>query len=99
MSCGANVPPNEYPVGAPLPRWVTALESEEGEATVEQNHSRVEWRKSRYCGSGACVEVAKVDGHYLMRDSGIDQSPVLRFTEAEWTTFLLGLRAGDFDFE
>jgi hypothetical protein len=44
------------------------------------------WRKSSACSGAACVEVAKVDGHYLIRDSK-NPGPSLRFTEAEWTAF------------
>jgi hypothetical protein len=66
---------------------------------VNQGQSQVAWRKSRFCGSGACVEVAKADGSYLVRDSKVSQSPVLTFTESEWDAFARGLRAGDFVFD
>jgi Domain of unknown function (DUF397) len=65
---------------------------------VDQSPTPPTWRKSRYCGSAACVEVAKVDGSYLVRDSKIPHSPVLSFTESEWDAFARGMRAGDFDF-
>lgn len=56
-----------------------------------------EFRKPTRCGSSACVEVARDGGEWLIRDSKDSSSPVLRFTEAEWTAFLAGARAGEFD--
>lgn len=57
------------------------------------------WRKSSRCGTSTCVEVAKVDGEYLIRDSkNPDQEP-LRFTEDEWTVFAAAFKAGEFRFE
>jgi hypothetical protein len=57
-----------------------------------------QWRKSRRCGSNACVEVAKVDGAYLVRDSKDPDGAVLSFTEREWAAFVDGVEAGDFRF-
>jgi hypothetical protein len=61
----------------------------------------VAWRKSSYSNGegGACVEVADLlDGGRLVRDTK-DQGrgPILRFTEAEWNAFVLGVRDGEFD--
>ncbi len=57
------------------------------------------WRKSSKCGNTTCVEVAKVDGEYLIRDSkNPDQAP-LRFTEDELTVFAAAFAAGEFRFE
>ena len=57
-----------------------------------------QWRKSQRCGNAACVEVAKVDGVYLVRDSKNPNGAVLSFTEQEWTTFVEGVEAGEFRF-
>ena len=38
-----------------------------------------QWRKSQRCSGGACVEVAKVDGGYLVRDSKNPTGAVLSF--------------------
>ncbi|MGX6604307.1 DUF397 domain-containing protein [Micromonosporaceae bacterium Da 78-11] len=58
----------------------------------------VAWRKSSRCGSNACVEVAKIDNEYLVRDSkNPDMSP-LSFTADEWTAFVAGVEAGEFRF-
>jgi hypothetical protein len=57
------------------------------------------WRKSTRCGSGACVEVTKLDDTYLMRDSKDPEGPVLHFSAAEWESFVRGVNAGDFLFD
>jgi Domain of unknown function (DUF397) len=52
-----------------------------------------EWRKSPYCESGACVEVARVGNEILVRDSKQDNGPVLRFTLDDWALALKTLSA------
>jgi hypothetical protein len=64
--------------------------------------SRAVWRKSTYSGNGgACVEVADnlvaEHGIVLVRDSKDTTGPVLTFTRSEWTAFLHGTTAGEFD--
>jgi hypothetical protein len=56
------------------------------------------WRKSSRCAAGSCVEVAKVAGEYLIRDSKDPAGTVLSFTEEEWAAFLAGVAAGEFAF-
>lgn len=65
---------------------------------MDRRHPEYAWRRSRQCGSGACVEVAESGGSYLVRDSKNPTGPVLAFTRAEWDAFQAGVRAGDFDF-
>ncbi|MFI6077529.1 DUF397 domain-containing protein [Actinoplanes sp. NPDC051343] len=62
------------------------------------DNNNIAWRKSTRCGSNACVEVAKVDGQYLVRDSKNPQVSALAFTEAEWVAFTEGVAAGEFLF-
>lgn len=57
-----------------------------------------QWRKSSRCGSQTCVEVAKVDGRFLVRDSKNPDGTVLSFTEREWAAFVEGVEAGEFRF-
>jgi Domain of unknown function (DUF397) len=57
------------------------------------------WVKSSFCGTSACVEVAKVDGAYLVRDSKNPDAPPLSFTRDEWSAFLDGVAAGEFLFQ
>jgi hypothetical protein len=65
---------------------------------VDPNSPSHAWRRSTFCGSGACIEVAKVDESYLLRDSKDPEGPVLTFTPAEWDAFVAGVQAGEFRF-
>ncbi|GGL07346.1 DUF397 domain-containing protein [Planomonospora parontospora] len=58
------------------------------------------WRKSsRSSGNGGqCVEVAdNLPSVVAVRDSKDPDGPKLLFTPAEWRTFVVGVRAGEFD--
>lgn len=56
------------------------------------------WRKSTRSGAaGHCVEVADVPAAVLVRDSKNAEGPVLTFAAMEWTGFIAGVRAGEFD--
>ncbi|MEV0455260.1 DUF397 domain-containing protein [Catellatospora methionotrophica] len=54
------------------------------------------WRRSSYCDSGACVEVAQLDHGVAIRDAKDPQGPALRFSRQEFAAFIAGVRAGDF---
>ena len=54
------------------------------------------WRRSSECSNGTCVEVARVDGGYLIRDSKNPGQEPLRFTEEELTVFAAAFAAGEF---
>jgi len=55
------------------------------------------WRKSRYSGAGnSCVEVAPLPNGAAVRDSKNPAGAVLTFTQAAWSAFTVGIRAGDF---
>jgi hypothetical protein len=57
-----------------------------------------DWRKSSFCGNGACVEVALVGDEILVRDGKNPLcTPALRFTRSEWAAFLRGAKNGEFD--
>lgn len=56
--------------------------------------SKTEWRKSSYCGSSACVEVARADGQVLVRDSKNPDIPPVRFSPDEWDAFLARGQSG-----
>jgi hypothetical protein len=43
--------------------------------------------------------VASVGTEIAVRDSKDPDGPVLRFSRAEWTAFVAGARAGDFEFD
>jgi hypothetical protein len=56
------------------------------------------WRKSTRSGAaGHCVEVANGTAVVLVRDSKDATGPVLAFAGPDWTGFIAGVRAGEFD--
>jgi Domain of unknown function (DUF397) len=57
------------------------------------------FRRSSFCGSVGCVEVAVLPGGEIVVRDSKDESPVapvLRFTNAEWDAFVSGVLAGEF---
>ncbi len=56
------------------------------------------WMRSTSCTTGNCVEVAKVGGEYWIRDSKNPDVKPLRFDQSEWTAFVKGAEAGEFNF-
>lgn len=56
-----------------------------------------EWRRSRRCEGGNCLEVAQTDTEIVVRDSKRPSGPLLRFSRPAWTQFVRGVRDGDFD--
>ena len=73
--------------------WVKSTKCEQG-ACVE-----VAWDKSTKCDTNACVEVATV-GEDLptvgVRNSRLP-GEVVWFDRDEWTAFIAGVKAGEFD--
>ncbi len=63
---------------------------------METGQPTTAWRRSTYCGSAACVEIAQQDGQILVRDSKDPNSAVLAFTQDEWSAFISGVNAGEF---
>jgi len=58
------------------------------------------WRKSTFSGSASsnCVEVALlVSGTVAVRDSKHPAGPVLMFSRGEWSAFIAGVLAREFD--
>ncbi|MFJ4668175.1 DUF397 domain-containing protein [Kitasatospora purpeofusca] len=60
--------------------------------------SGVEWRKSSYSGAQSeCVEVAVGSaGAVPVRDSKDPEGPALIFGAAAWSSFLAGVKGGEF---
>jgi hypothetical protein len=57
------------------------------------------WHKSSYSeGGGECVETAVLpDRRVALRDSKQPDGAILLYTAAEWSAFLTGVEAGEFD--
>ncbi len=60
------------------------------------------WRKTSFCASGECVEVAQRNGMIVLRSTkgsrGISMGPRrVHCTTEEWQSFILGVKAGEFD--
>jgi hypothetical protein len=59
-----------------------------------------EFRRSSFCGTGTCVEVAPLEnGWVALRDSKNPAAPEHRFNRDEWIAFTRGVKAGEFDFD
>jgi hypothetical protein len=54
------------------------------------------WRKTSFCASRECVEVAHEDGMIVLRDSK-EPPRYVRYTVEEWESFIQGVKAGEFD--
>lgn len=59
----------------------------------------IEFKTSSFCNLGDCVEVGQSsDGSVVIRDSkDADRATSLRFTNDEWSAFVRGVKAGEFD--
>ena len=57
------------------------------------------WRTSSFSNGagGMCVEVAPVDDGVVVRDSRNPLGPALAFSGNEWSAFVAGAKAGEFD--
>lgn len=66
---------------------------------ANSNCVEVAWVKSSASVSGNCVEVAgQPDATVWVRDSKLgENSPVLRYTQAEWEAFVEGVKKSEFD--
>jgi hypothetical protein len=70
-----------------------------GGASVDQTAKRPRWQRGGGCASGTCVEVAKVDDRYLIRDSKNPDAAVLAFTKDEWDAFTRAVKRDQFRFD
>ncbi|MEU8266627.1 DUF397 domain-containing protein [Sphaerisporangium sp. NPDC049002] len=63
-----------------------------------ENGTAQDFRRSSFCNpDGGCVEVARGTRGAAVRDAKNPAGAVLVFTEEEWTAFVRGVRAGEFD--
>ena len=68
------------------------------DAVEEVDLRAVPFVTSSFCSADGCVEVGRLaNGQVAVRDSKDRSRPALIFTADEWTAFLEGARAGEFD--
>lgn len=64
----------------------------------DHDTSSAAWITSRACNNSACVQVAHLPGGMVaIRDSKDIRKPAHVFDREEWTAFLSGVKAGEFD--
>jgi hypothetical protein len=56
-----------------------------------------DWKRSSWCSSASCVEVAMVDEKVAMRDSKDLSIPALLYAPEVWQRFVSRAKAGEFD--
>jgi hypothetical protein len=56
------------------------------------------WRRSSFCASSECVEIARLDDMIVMRDSKDPSGHVLRYTTEEFRFLVRNIKAGEYDF-
>ena len=61
--------------------------------------SRLDWRRSTYCGTESCIEVAILDDRAYVRSSKDAEGAYMVFDKEEWRNFLAGVRDHQFDID
>lgn len=61
------------------------------------NLESLEWRVSSFTDNETCVEVAGTDSAVYVRNSNARNAGAVVFTRDEWSAFLKGAAAGEFD--
>lgn len=55
------------------------------------------WTISSRCATGACIAASfAVEGAVLVRDTKAADGPMLQFSAAGWSSFVAGLKQGEF---
>ena len=55
------------------------------------------WRKTSFCVSGECVEIAQRGDLIILRDSTQPHSTMLHYDVGRWRDFVRNIKAGTFD--
>ncbi|MCX3061759.1 DUF397 domain-containing protein [Streptomyces beihaiensis] len=92
--------PQERRGAQETPEEIKARKEREKNELYALDISDVEW----HCAPGTeeheeRVEIAYLPGGAVAMRSSLEPETVLRYTEAEWTAFVLGARDGEFDLE
>ncbi|WP_405177313.1 DUF397 domain-containing protein [Nocardia sp. NBC_01377] len=61
------------------------------------NLDALEWRVSSFTDNGTCVEVAGTADTIYVRNSNARAAGTVAFTRGEWSAFLKGAQAGEFN--
>jgi hypothetical protein len=69
----------------------------EDAAVQPSRDAQVLVKTSSFCSDGSCVGVAIEPGEVRVVDTKAGDAPALRFTPAEWSAFVAGVKAGEFD--
>jgi predicted secreted Zn-dependent protease len=64
---------------------------------MPQRLGELSWRVARRCNGGSCVRVAAKGDEIIIGSTKHADGPVISYSRDEWTTFLEGVRQGDFD--
>jgi hypothetical protein len=56
-----------------------------------------QFRKSSFCTTNGCVEVAIRPDSIMVRDSKSASLPALSYSPKEWRDFVAGVKNGEFD--
>jgi len=65
---------------------------------TEHDITHAAWIASRACNNSACVQVAHLPGGMVaVRDSKDIARPAHIFDSEEWSAFVAGVKAGEFD--
>lgn len=60
--------------------------------------AEMHWRRASHCENGAtCVEVRRASGGGVNVRQSTVPDRVMWFSDTEWTAFIAGVRAGEFD--
>ncbi len=64
----------------------------------EYDIASASWTASRLCNNSACVQIAFLPGGMVaLRDSKDTAKPPHVFDREEWTAFVTGVKAGEFE--
>jgi predicted secreted Zn-dependent protease len=67
------------------------------QSSIPSSLGKLSWRVARQCNGGSCVQVAASGDMIVIGDSKFPDGPVLAYSHSEWSTFVEGVRQGDFD--
>jgi hypothetical protein len=59
----------------------------------------MKWIKSSFCNFGNCCEVTDLGYSIAVRNSKARTAGTVYFSATEWTEFVRGVKAGEFDFD